>query len=59
MTGTFTHFPRNQFPRPFSSKRVPTPIQPRPEAEAMLRDMAYVFHITRSLKESIMAGRDE
>ena len=59
MNRTSILFPSNRFPRPLSSKRVPPLMRTRPDAEAMLRDMAYIFHITRSLKESILARRGE
>ena len=52
-------FPRNRFPRPLSSKRMPPLMRTRPQVEAMLRDMAYVLHLTRSLKESIMVRKEE
>jgi hypothetical protein len=52
-------FPRNRFPKPRSSKRVPPLMRTRPEVETMLRDMAYVLHLTRSLKESMVARREE
>ena len=51
-------FPCNRFPRPTSSKRPPL-MRTRAEVEAMLRDMAYVLHLTRSLKESIVTRQEE
>ena len=47
-------FPCNRFPRPLSSRQMPPVKRTRPEVEAMLRDMAYVLQLTRSLKESIV-----
>jgi hypothetical protein len=32
---------------------------PRAAAEAVLRDVAYVLHLTRVLKESLEAGRGQ
>jgi hypothetical protein len=52
-------FPCNRFPRPLSSKRTPRAMRTRPQVEAMLRDMAYVLHLTRSLKESIVTSQCE
>jgi hypothetical protein len=52
-------FPRNRFPRPLSSERTPPLMRTRPQVEAMLRDMAYVLHLTRSLKESIVTRQPE
>jgi hypothetical protein len=59
MNRTSILFPRNRFPKPRSSKRMPPLLRTRPEVEAMLRDMAYVFQLTRSLKESIVTRRVE
>jgi len=53
------HFPCPRFPRPLSSKRTPPLMRTRPQVEAMLRDLAYVLHLTRSLKESIGARQEE
>ena len=52
-------FPCNRFPKPRSSKRMPPLMRTRPQVEEMLRDMAYVLQLTRSLKESIVTGREE
>jgi hypothetical protein len=52
-------FPRNRFQRPLSSQRMPPLMRTRPQVEAMLRDMAYVLHLTRSLKESMGTRRSE
>lgn len=52
------HLPRHRFQRQLSSKQARLP-QGRLDAEAMLRDMAYVLHLTRSVKESIVAQRSE
>jgi hypothetical protein len=52
-------FPYNRFPRPLSSKRLAPSMRTRPQVEAMLRDMAYVLHLTRSVKESIVVGPEE
>ena len=59
MNRTSILFPSNRFPRPLSSKRVPPLMRTRPQVETMLRDMAYVLRLTRSLKESILAGQAE
>jgi hypothetical protein len=52
-------FPCHRFPRPLSSKGTPPVMRTRPQVEAMLRDMAYVLQLTRSVKESIEARREE
>jgi hypothetical protein len=59
MNRTSILFPRNRFPRPLSSKRTPPSMRTRPQVEAMLRDMAYVLNLSRSLKESIVARWEE
>lgn len=52
-------FPRNRFARPLSPKQAPPLMRTRAQVEAMLRDMAYVLHLTRSLKESMVTHRSE
>ncbi len=51
-------FARDGFSLPQSSKRDMS-IRTRPQVEAMLRDIAHVLHLTRSLKESMLAEREE
>ncbi len=52
-------FPCNRFPRPLSSERPPPLMRTRPQVEAMLQEIAYVLRLTRSLKASIVAEREE
>jgi hypothetical protein len=51
MTRLDTQPPRPQF-------HVEIPAARRPPAEAMLRDIAYVLHLTQKVKAEILAERD-
>jgi hypothetical protein len=51
--------PRSRFLRPVSPKRDLHLQSRRMDVEAMLREAAYILHLTRSVKESIAAQRRE
>ena len=52
-------FPRDRFPKASTSKRLPGPRRTRAEVEAMLRDVAYVLRLTRSVKEEMVWREEE
>lgn len=59
MNRILKHLPCNRLSHSISPKQLPSLPRSRQDVEAMLRDMAYVLHLSRSLKESMLARRGE